>query len=414
MSLMCVSCKGKNPSLCGRDFCPIYTKAESMFKVVDKIGKDFSGNSPPSVFVGSKTYPNVNVGILSPLQDKEESSKYESPYLWKKENYPIKKIVEMRSSLINSRFSSNVISVRNKNSLLDLGKEVAMSMKPASIEFSLKKKPFTDLNLHSVTMPMGPSAPLIKAKAQENIKIPKEVDRVYDDTDLKALGAINHLVSKGYNENQLTQLLSVGVLGRKKDRRLVPTRFSITAVDDNLGKESLKSIKNFESVDKFEMYVGNYLGNYFFVLVMPGVFSYELFEMYLPKSLWNPEETIQVTTDYETYFGRKTYASNCQGGYYAARLPIIERFNNLRRQGSALVFRFTTPEYSVPLGVWVVREAVRNAMKSEPLIFESKKDLLDNVKKLVFDRFNFNLSNLISKSKLLTEINKQSSLKDYF
>ena len=37
----------------------------------------------------------------------------------------------------------------------------------------------------------------------------------------------------------------------------------------------------------------------------------------------------RFTTDYEPYTGRKTYAENCVGGYYAARLPILEKLKDI-------------------------------------------------------------------------------------
>lgn len=409
MGAVCYSCKGK--LRCGRKFCPIYTKAESMFKVTKNIDKDFEGMSPPTIFVGSKFYPDLNVGILSPGQA-EEAKIHDDPYLWKEKRFSIQKIVGLRSSLINSRFKANVKDVRKESKLLDLSKEVAMSLKPSSIEFNLKKKPIRNVEVDKVVMPMGPNANLLKAKATENIKIPKPIEKVYSDVHLKAVGAMKDLEKK-YNENQISQILSAGVLGLKKNRRLVPTRFSITAVDDILCKEKLKDVKKFESIDKFRLYYGFYLGNYYLVLMFPGVFSYELFEMYLPGSSWNPGSTINVSTDNENYFGRKTYASNCVGGYYAARLPIVEKLLSERKQASVLVFRVETPEYSVPLGVWVVRMAAKNAMKAVVLEFDDKKSLLLKTKELFFSKFCYDLDKLYVQSKLLKEINKQRKLFEF-
>ena len=74
---------------------------------------------------------------------------------------------------------------------------------------------------------------------------------------------------------------------------------------------------------------------------------------------------------------RKKYAKETSGGYYAARLPIVEKLQNMKRKGNVLVFRFITEEYSVPLGVWVVREATRKALKDKGLCFGGKELMLE-------------------------------------
>ena len=65
----------------------------------------------------------------------------------------------------------------------------------------------------------------------------------YFDTDMKAIEGINYLSKHGYDENILSKLLSIGIMGQEKRRVLVPTKWSITSVDTMLGNELLKQIK---------------------------------------------------------------------------------------------------------------------------------------------------------------------------
>jgi hypothetical protein len=206
--------------------------------------------------------------------------------------------------------------------------------------------------------------------------------------------------------------LSVGNLGIGKNRKLVPTRWSITAVDDTVGKDWLNEIRQYPETD-YTSFFGGYLGNYFLILFYPDVWSYELFETYMPKSSWNVTEETQFTTDYEAYAGRKTYAENCGGGYYAARLPILEKLKGMKRQASVLCLRFITGEYAVPLGVWVVREAVRKAMSSKPLHFADKSLMMKYANALIKKKFGFNLDNITKYSILLKEIKTQRKLTSF-
>jgi len=105
-------------------------------------------------------------------------------------------------------------------------------------------------------------------------------------------------------------------LGLKNQRKLVPTRWAITAVDDIIAKNLISAIKNYQKID-YSLYFGSYLGDYYMVLFFPEIWQYELFETYLPRSSWNQSQIIQSMTDYEPYKGRKSYAEQTGGGYYA-------------------------------------------------------------------------------------------------
>ncbi|MBI4448350.1 hypothetical protein HY643_05195 [Candidatus Woesearchaeota archaeon] len=408
----CVSCKGKG--LCDLPYCPVYAKMGSFFKKVDELEQNFSGISPPTVFIGSRLqYPNVNVGILSPPTEVEEAERYDSPAMWYDQNYTIRQIAELRSSLINSRFSAKVSDAKKNTKLIDLAKEIAAAKKPVSIDVELKKKPTPNFTFEKTSLPMGPAAALKNVEPKENISMSREVEKVVDDTDLKALEAIKYLHNKNFDEHKLTQLLSVGVLGFKKDRKFVPTRNSITAVDDALGKEIIKEIKGYEKIDECFFHYGSYFGNYYVIMFFPEIWGYELFETYLPGAVWNFTGQPTTTTDHEFYGGRKDYASNTVGGYYAARLPILNYLKGIKRQASILALRFETPEYTVPLGVFVVRQAARKTLESQKWKFSNKKEMVSYAANFAKKIFGFDITSILRESQLLKRINTQQKITNY-
>lgn len=409
MNIRCLKCKGADLA-CGRSFCPIIAKSQAQFRIREKLVKeDFFGASP-APFVGRFGYPYVNVGILSPVDTTEGAWEYDAPRHWADHDYKIPRIIDFRSALVNSRFRSYVKQKSTK--LMEISQEVGMSSKPVEVEINLKQKPKFRLNTDSYVAPMGPNAAIEKAKITSNPKVHSKVDKVVSDTSLKANPALVYLYEHGFDENFLSKLLSVGNLGVRTGRKLVPTRWSITAVDDALANHALDELRQYPESD-YCAYFGNYLGNHYLVLLFPDVWSYELFETFMPKASWNPTEETQFMTDYEPYTGRKTYAENCGGGYYAARLPIVEKLKKLKRQASILCLRFITGEYAVPLGVWVVREATRKAMQSKPLHFADKELMIKYAKSLVKKKFGFNLDNLLRHSILLKEIKEQKKLTSF-
>jgi len=405
MNIRCIKCKGRDPSICGRTYCPIIAKISAQKQVNLSAKQEFFGESP-NVFVGRYGYPDVNVGVLSV----EEYQEHDNPLLWSRENYDIAKIINLRSSLINSNFKAQIKGFKER--FMEMSQEIGMAKKPVDVEIGLAKKPHFTLSFSQDTMPHGPRIKLKKARITENPKIPKVVDKVVSDIDFKAGKALNQLYKKNIDEHYLTRLLSIGTLGVKKQRKLVPTRWSITAVDDTLAKEMIKQVKDYQVTD-YTAFFGSHLGNYYVALIFPEVWSYELFETYVGKSTWHDSEDITTMTDYEGYAGRKTYASNTVGGYYAARLPVLEYLKKIKRQASVLLLRFITGEYYAPLGVWVVREAVRKTFQNKPVGFASKELMLKYTKALVKKKFGVNVDNILKKSIMLNQIKTQKKIFDF-
>ena len=253
-------------------------------------------------------------------------------------------------------------------------------------------------------IPWGPAGKVERSRITTNTKVDTRVEKVVADTDLKAAPGVMKLYKKGFEESNLNKLLSVGNLGLKSNRKLVPTRWSITAVDDTVGKNLIEDVKKLP-VGDFGLYFEGGWGNYFLVLMFPDVWSYELYETYMYKDVnpWSKSGYL-YSTDSEGYNGRKTYAEETAGGYYASRLAVLEGMKKSGKQNSCLVLRFITSEYNIPLGVWTVRESARRSLNGQRLLFLSKDEMLTYAKELVNRKFNFNLDLLLTKSKLLQEI----------
>ncbi len=387
--------------------------AEVRFKYKDfgDISK-IESNSPPSVFIGSKLkYPVVNVGILSPLERDENSWVYDDAKYWAKENFEIGDVVRLRGNLLNSRFQSRVSDVRLNKKFIQIAQEIAIASKPVDIEIELKNKLTFGRNKDKIITPIGMKAPLKKARITENVKVDRKIDKMIND-DVKASEGLKYLYKNNFNEYVLSKILSVGVLGLKKNRKLVPTRWSITATDDTLGKNLLEGVKEYLWVENYDLFIGEFMGNQYMVLFFPGVWSFELFELYFPGSSWNPSEEIKASTDFENYSGRKEYAFNTTGGYYATRLAILEYLNSIKKQASVLVIRLETPTYWASLGVWVVRESVRKSLENKKIKFNSFDELIESVKKIGKIKFNFEPEQILKQSKLLKILN-QKNLTDF-
>ncbi len=376
--------------------------------------QQLNSNSPPSVFIGSKLkYPLVNVGILSPLEKDDNAWVYDDEEYWAENNFNIGEVVKLRNSLLNSRFQSKVSDARLNKKFVEIAQEIAIASKPVDIEIELKNKLSLGREKDRVFTGVGMKAPLKHAKITSNVKVDRKVDKVIND-EIKASEGIEFLYKNNFSEYVLSKILSVGVLGLKKNKKLVPTRWSITATDDTIGKNILKNVRDYPWISDYELFFGEFMGNQYILLFFPGVWSFELFELYLPGSSWNPSSDVKASTDFESYSGRKTYAFNTAGGYYASRLPILEYLNKIKKQASVIAIRIETPSYWAALGVWVVRESVRKALTNREIKFDSETELVEAAKKISKIKYEFDNSHILNQSKLLNQVRTQKNLKEWF
>ena len=345
----------------------VYRKHRELSPSKKDIKKSFFGSTPPTIFVGRYGYPKVNAGILSPVEKRKDAEKYDSPVKWYKEQSRIEEVLGLRSNLVNSR---EKVKVEETKKFSDYAKEIAMAKKPVDLEIDLKKKPKFHLNFSKGTTPFGPSENIEKIKLAENPSTSRAVEKTVDDDDWKAEDAANYLYSKGIDTYGIQRILSAGLLGKEENRRMVPTRWSITAVDDMVSKKIRDDIKDFQEIGETRYFYNSYNGNHFHIIITPGKWEYELVEIKGSGSVWNPGKKAFINSNYENFDGRKSYAKETAGAYYATRLGVAEYLNRIKRQSKVLVIREVTDKYWAPLGVWVIRETVQDAF-NEHEKFES-------------------------------------------
>lgn len=379
---LCPSCRCN-----GRVYCPhkpLLAIAAELAAPLQK--QDFFGPSPPNIFVGHYGWPSVNWGPMVGLADDIP----DNPKDWY--GWGFDEIVRARSMQVRGQSKGSVAAASQPKSagmgretpvprMLADAQEAAMSFSPIDLEMHFSKAPKLAVEFHSIHQPMGPSAPLEKLRLAENSKIPDKVDELVEE-GVKAQMAMGELAVAGFDEHYLVRLLTAGVLGKKQSRKLVPTRWGITAVDDTLAKLHMEKIREMKQGSGFLLYFNEYLANRFSVLLMPGAWEYEGFEawcgpMKCSGATQAAGQSFAISEEYEPFAGRSDYAQKQGGGYYAARLGVAEALaNDMHQQYRALVIREIMPEYDLPVGVWEIRENVRHAMKNVPQKFGSLSEAL--------------------------------------
>ncbi|NHK30028.1 MAG: hypothetical protein FK730_01665 [Asgard group archaeon] len=394
--------------LCGKKSCPLLARIRAYLKIKPLYDREMlEGASPPSVFVGRIGYPHVYAGPLVP-PEQGDTSLLDIPEFWFGKS--IEEIVDMRFNLVRGKYRVNVNKPKNGGRILDDTRLIGLSEKSVEVDLSFKSKPNSSFSLNADVQPMGPSAMIENFKIEGNVKAERYLEKAYYDTDLKAADAVLDLYNNNVRLSSIQRAFSVGSFGLKGQRKLVPTRWSITAVDSMLSIEYMKDIKQFPAIDGFRVYESNYLDNLFQIIMLPEGWKYECIEAWYPGTIWNPfDQNIHMYGDWENYQGRTTYA-RIGGCYYAARLAVNDLLKNERRQAGVIVLREIRSGYIMPVGVWNVRENVRNALRQKPIKFAAFNEVLDHIS----ERFNIGLNVWIKNSKLISDTLEQKKITDFF
>jgi len=371
-------------------------------------GDSLFGSTSPEVFVGRSSYPNVSTGILSPVGNEADAADFATSGDWYQQGYGIDDVVQRRTGLLNSTKSAKVDVEDVWDGFVGVQREVAIADRPVDVEVGLDSRPDLDAEFDDITTPRGPRAQASEADLAENPYVPRAVEKTLEDDDWAAEGAMVYLYRRGFDVYDVNTILSAGALGQGRNRRLVPTRWSITAVDDTVGKYLRGGLEHADTVDKVEVWTNEYMGNRYWVVLAPGQWEHELVEMKAPDSVWNPEGAdYYLASAHEGFEGRSGYVEETAGAYYAARLGVLEHLSDRDRQAKALVLREVTDDYWAPVGVWQVREGVRHAFDSEHGTAQTFKGALDEL----VPHLPISLAQLRRKSTLVAGL--QTSLADF-
>ena len=321
-----------------------------------------SGTSPPSVFVGSYNYPKVFVGpMVPPVHGNTEL--LDNPEKWKGKT--LEEIINFRLKLV--RGIQQIPIEQTEGRYIENLQEVTMSSKPTDLDLTFNKNVSTNISIDGESAPFGPVGEIKSAKFSGSVST-KPIEKIFYDRDMKAQDAVLKLYNSGIEISKIQKCFSIGMLGKK--RKLVPTKWSITATDDIISKSIIEEILENSLIDTCKIFSYEHLGNIFSVILFPHRWIFEMIEA------WYSNGILGFGSDNEDARGID-HPPNIAGAYFAAKLGVSEYLLKNEIQSGVLIFREIRPEYAIPVGVWQVREGIREAMKQKPKITSNFNQALD-------------------------------------
>jgi len=327
---------------------------ESLSKYGNLFSSDsISGTSPPSVFVGSHNYPKVFVGpMVPPIHGNTEL--LDSPEKWK--GRTLEEIINFRLKLVRGIQKMSIEQTEGR--YIENLQEVTMSSKPTDLDLIFSKNVSSNVSIDGESAPFGPVGEIKSAKFSGSTST-KPIEKIFYDRDIKAQDAVLKLYNSGIEISKIQKCFSIGMLGKK--RKLVPTKWSITATDDIISKSIVDKILENDLIDVCKVFSYEHLGNIFSVILFPHRWIFEMIEA------WYSNGIIGFGSDNEDARGIN-HPPHIAGAYFAAKLGVSEYLLKNKIQAGVLIFREIRPEYAIPVGVWQVREGIRESMKQKPEI----------------------------------------------
>ncbi len=350
--------------------------------------------SNPKNFVFEKNYPNLSLGPSSYVR--KELADKSSPKDWINKDFREMKKEKNSQIIVYNNFNKNL--AKKPSNSLEKVQLLSQAVKTTEIEATINNK-FTKV-VDDVSGVNNYGFFYNGLKIVDNIRIPKIIDKTVNDKDLKAVGGVINIYDKIKDVYKIQDVFSVGLLGVNKNRVLVPTKWTITSVDDIVSKNIiLEKIIYYPTIDEYFVFTYKTYKNKFVILLLPSNWGFENIEV---------GKDLVVMKDYEINYPRKKYATSVTGGYYATRLSVCEYLSKIKKQAKAIVFREIDIGYKSE-GVWLVRESVKKAFENKPKAFEDLSSAFKEISKHLEIGFGFYLK----QSVIVDEYKKQKKIFEF-
>ena len=193
--------------------------------------------------------------MLSPLSG--NAKVLDMPEMWIGKT--LEDIMNYRLSLIRG-LVPDVDVRRTSRRYIESLQELSMSNSSANAEAVFEKRPVADFEQGRDRMtdlenaPFGLVAPLRSFKTSSSLSTDHIIENAYYDKDLSANQAIVDLYQHGIEVSRIQCVLSMGMMGSQKNRRLVPTRWSVSVTDDVISSDLISRIALYPMINFFEVY----------------------------------------------------------------------------------------------------------------------------------------------------------------
>ena len=153
-------------------------------------------------------------------------------------------------------------------SIIQTIQEIALSVRPIALRVEGESLLPHRLHLRNGQLPSSRDVLIKSIEILSEPEISKVAERITEQ-DISAAEGIWRLLDYDYSLDQVVRLMSIGLLGRIKTRRILPTRSAYKATINAFIDRAVMELVESPKISSFEIYSSTLFGDRFVVLLHP-------------------------------------------------------------------------------------------------------------------------------------------------
>jgi hypothetical protein len=252
--------------------------------------------------------------------------------------------------------------------IVDILQTIALSVSPVAIEVETSGLPLRKLSALGGQLPASPCVNLKSIEILSEPEISRVAKRITEQ-DIPASEAAWKLLDYEYSLDQVVRLMSVGLLGRIDNRRLVPTRGAYKAIIDGYVSRSLIELTEKPLAPSYRIGMSEFFGENFTVLAQPGEPKVDYLRI---------ERTVDGLEHGTSIQGFKNQITDSKTSVFADHARFSAFSDLVKRKESAhlTIFHFSRNNQNGIIGPWLVRAGVKAALESNQVELDTKENAL--------------------------------------
>jgi hypothetical protein len=332
--------------------------------------------SPPGICVKSGKYPMLDAGFLAAYEPLEHLSIYDYPDSW--QGLDRETIFSMRRYLYRFLLPVDARSMQPEGVIRAL-QEIALSVRPIALRVEGESLLPRRLRLRSGQLPSSNDVMIKSIEFLSDPEISKVAERITDQ-DIPAAEGIWRLLDYDYSLDQVVRLMSIGLLGRKKTRRIIPTRSAYKATINAFIDRAVMELIESPNISSYEIYLGNLFGDRFVVLLNPGEARVDYLTI---------DASGTRTARGFAFEGLREWPTDPKTSVYSdhARFSLYRNLVRRKQRCHATIFHLSKDPRNQLLGPWIARAGVNEALASNPVNLDNKDNVFEVLETLLEPSF---------------------------
>lgn len=321
--------------------------------------------TPPGLHIETAKYPILMAGVLASPEPSDFLSIFDHPEAW--HGLDREAVLSMRRQLYRILVPVDAREMHPRNTI-EVLQTLALSVSPVALEIDSPSLPPRDLQ------PMGallPSSPIVHAQSFELVSEP-EISRVAQritERDIPASEGIWMLFDYDYSLDQAARLMSVGLLGRLQNRRMIPLKGAYKAVIDTFVNRAVMELMDCPQAATSRVHMGTLFGDRFTVLLTPGESRVDYVRIETAGN--RISRGVSIESSRHPDFDAKTsvYADHARYSAYSALI-------SEKATSHVTIFHLSKNAKNQVLGPWIARAGVKETLQTDPVILDDRADVL--------------------------------------